>query len=94
MVNRKQLLLGGGLLLVVFGLYLFVLGYGGITQPIQCVSGCPSVFSSMYATNWAEILVGLVCVAFGITMIVVSRRTSETPDMRAGTRVINSSSSE
>lgn len=69
----------GGLALAVFGLVFIFAGLLGFTYPIACaINACPSIFSSYYEDDWAEILVGLTLVIVGIGMIIVSRRSKIT----------------
>jgi hypothetical protein len=71
---NRMLLLVAGILLMATGLGLFTAGFVGLTTPIPCaINGCPSIFSSNYATNWAEISVGLGLIVSGIAMVIASR---------------------
>lgn len=71
----RRILFWDGLVVAVIGIGLIALGLDGLRTPIACaVDGCPSIFSSNYATYWNAIYTGLALVATGFAFMLVSKR--------------------
>ena len=73
--NRRLALRFSGSVLVALGILFLILGVVGFQMdvPLCTIYGCPSVFSSYYATDWDKVYAGLAMTASGIALMFVSR---------------------